>query len=60
MGPQFRFEFTHFRASLVINGIKKMAHLVMLFIFYVNVITCQNFNLPQIYRIFVEKNHLLK
>jgi len=55
MGPQSRFEFTNFRASLVINGIKKMAHLVMFFIFYMNVITCQNFNLPQIYLIFGEK-----
>jgi hypothetical protein len=32
-----------------------MAHLVLLFIFHVNVITCQNFNLPHIYCIFVEK-----
>jgi hypothetical protein len=32
----------------------------MLVIFYVNVITCQIFNLPHIYRIFVEKNHFLK
>ncbi len=27
----------------------------MLVIFHVNVITCQNFNLPHIYRIFIEK-----
>jgi hypothetical protein len=37
-----------------------MAHLTMLIILYVDVITCQNFNLPQIYRIFVEKPHFLK
>jgi hypothetical protein len=35
-----------------------MDHLIMLVIFYVNVITCQNFNLPHIYHIFVEKTHL--
>jgi hypothetical protein len=37
-----------------------MAHLAMLFIFHVNVITCQNFNLAQIYYIFAEKIHFLK
>jgi hypothetical protein len=31
-----------------------MTHLPMLVIFHVNVITYQNFNLPHIYRIFVE------
>jgi hypothetical protein len=33
----------------------KMAHLAMFVIFYVNVITCQIFNLPHTYCIFVEK-----
>jgi hypothetical protein len=33
-----------------------MAPLAMLVIFHVNVITCQNFNLPHIYHVFVEKN----
>jgi len=32
-----------------------MAHLAMLIIFYVDVISCQIFNLPHIYRIFVGK-----
>jgi hypothetical protein len=32
-----------------------MAHLAMLVIFYVDVIYCQNFNLPHIYRIFAKK-----
>jgi hypothetical protein len=32
-----------------------MAHLIMLVIFYVDVISCQNFNLPHIYHIFVKK-----
>jgi hypothetical protein len=36
-----------------------MAHLTMLVIFYVDVITCQNFNLPHIYYILVEKTHFL-
>jgi hypothetical protein len=31
-----------------------MAHLIMFFIFYMIVITCQNFNLPQMYFIFAE------
>jgi hypothetical protein len=34
-----------------------MAHLTMLVIFYVDVISCQNFNLPHIYHIFVKKPH---
>jgi hypothetical protein len=34
----------------------KMAHLAMLVIFHVNVITCQIFNLPHIYHNFVGKN----
>jgi len=33
-----------------------MAHLAMLIIFYVDVIFCQNFNLPHIYHIFVDFN----
>jgi hypothetical protein len=33
-----------------------MAHLAMLVIFYVDVISYQNFNLPHIYHIFVRKN----
>jgi hypothetical protein len=37
-----------------------MAHLTMLVIFHVNAITCQIFNLPYIYSIFDEKNHILK
>jgi hypothetical protein len=37
-----------------------MAHLAMLVIFYVNVISCQNFSLPHIYHIFAKKIHFLK
>ncbi len=37
-----------------------MAHLAMLVIFYVDVIFCQDFNLPHIYRIFALKTHFLK
>jgi len=37
-----------------------MSNLAMFVIFHVNVITCQNFNIPHIYHIFVEKNHFLK
>jgi hypothetical protein len=63
--PQSRFHCINFRASLVIKIINlnenfKMAHLVMLFIFYVDAIYCQNFNLPHIYHIFAEKAHFLK
>jgi hypothetical protein len=36
-----------------------MAHLAMLLILHVNVITCQSFNLPHIYHIFVKKTHFL-
>jgi hypothetical protein len=36
-----------------------MAHLAMLVIFYVDVISCQNFNLSHIYRIFVQKTQFL-
>ncbi len=61
IGPQSPFDYTNFRASLVIkiinfNEILKMAHLTMLVIFYVDVISCQNFNLPHIYCIFARKN----
>jgi len=59
-----RFDYINFKASLVIkvinfNGIEKMDPLAMLVIFHVNVITCQIFNLPHIYRIFAEKTHSL-
>jgi hypothetical protein len=48
IGPQSRFDLTNFKVSLVIkiinfNEIKKMVHLVMLVIFYVDMISCQNF-----------------
>jgi hypothetical protein len=36
-----------------------MTHLYMLFIFHVNVIICQFFNLSHIHQIFVETNHFL-
>jgi hypothetical protein len=39
---------------------KKMAHLVMFVIFYVDMISCQNLNLAHIYRIFVQKTHFLE
>ncbi len=49
IGPLFCFDYTNFKASLVIkiinfNKIKKLAHLVMHVIFHVNAITCQIFN----------------
>jgi hypothetical protein len=55
------FDHTNFKVSLFIklinfHIIKKMTHLAMLVIFHVNVIICQNFNLPHIYHIFAEKN----
>jgi hypothetical protein len=37
-----------------------MAHLTMLVIFYVDATFCQNFNLPHICHIFVQKIHFLK
>ncbi len=54
------FDFTNVKVSLIIkminfNGIKNMAHLAMLVIFHVNVITCEIFNLPHIYYIFAKK-----
>jgi hypothetical protein len=56
----FCFDYTNFKVLLIIkiinfNGIKKIFHLIMLVIFHVNVIICQIFNLPHIYRIFAEK-----
>jgi hypothetical protein len=65
IGPQSCFDYTNFKFSLVtkiinFNEIKKMAHLTMFVIFYVDVITCQNFNLSHIYHILVEKTHFLK
>ncbi len=62
--PLFHFDYTNFKVSSVItiinfNEIKKMAYLAKLVIFHMNVITCENFNLPLIYCIFVE-NHFLK
>jgi hypothetical protein len=37
-----------------------MAHLTTPVIFHVNVITCENFNLPHINHIFVEKNQFFE
>jgi len=37
-----------------------MDYLAMLIIFYVDVITCQIFNLPHIYHIFAKKTYFLK
>jgi len=37
-----------------------MTHLIMFVTFYVDVISCQKFNLPYIYRIFAEKTHFLR
>jgi hypothetical protein len=37
-----------------------MTHLIMLIIFYVNMIICQNFILSHIYCIFAKKIHFLK
>jgi hypothetical protein len=37
-----------------------MAHLTMLVIFHVNVITCQNLNLPHIYHIFATEIQFLR
>ncbi len=60
IGPVSCFDCINFKVSLVIKiikfiGIKNMVPLVMFVIFHVNVITCQIFNLPHIYHIFVEK-----
>jgi hypothetical protein len=45
IGPLSHFDCINFKVSLVIkiinfNGIENMAHLIMIFIFHVNVITC--------------------
>jgi len=58
--PLSHVDFINVKVSLIIkifnlNGIKNMAHLAMLVIFHVNVITCENFNLPHIYYIFAKK-----
>jgi hypothetical protein len=37
-----------------------MAHLTMLVIFYVDVISCQIFNLPHVYCIFAGKNSVFE
>jgi hypothetical protein len=63
--PLFHFDHINFKVSSVIkiinfNEIKKMAHLVKLVIFHVNVITCEIFNLPPIYCIFARKTHFLR
>jgi hypothetical protein len=63
--PQSHFDYTNFKVSLIIKIVNfnenfKMAHLAMLVIFYVDVISCQIFNLPHIYHIFAEKIHFLK
>ncbi len=60
IGPLSHFDYTNFKFLLVIqimnfNGIKNMAHPAMLIVFHVNMITCQNFNLPHIYCIFIEE-----
>jgi hypothetical protein len=65
IGPQFDFDCINFRVPLIIkiinfNEIKKMAHLTMLIILYVDVITCRIPNLPHIYCILVEKTHFWK
>jgi hypothetical protein len=62
IGPFSCFDYFNFKVLLIIkiinfNEIFKMAHLTMHVIFYVNVITCENFNLPHIYHIFVLKIH---
>jgi hypothetical protein len=63
--PLFRFDHSNFKASLVIkiiyfNEIGKMAHLAMLVIIHVNMIICQNFNLPHTYCIFVGKAYFFE
>jgi hypothetical protein len=65
IGPMSHFDYTNFKFLLIIqiinfNGIKNMAHLAMLIIFHVNIITCQSFNLPHIYCIFIEETQFLK
>jgi hypothetical protein len=58
IGPLFCFDSTNFKVSLIIkiinfNEIFLMAHLATLVIFHMNVVICQNLNLPHIYRIFL-------
>jgi hypothetical protein len=53
IGSLSHFNYINFKVSLVIkvinfSGIKKMTHLIMLVNFHVNVVTCQNFNLPHL------------
>jgi hypothetical protein len=65
IGPLSHFDYTNFKVSLIIkiinfNEILNMAHLVIIVIFHVNVITYQIFNLSHIYHIFVENPHFLK
>jgi hypothetical protein len=65
IGPHSHFDCINFKVSLVIkiinfNEIKKMAHLAMFVILNVDVISCQNFNLPHIYHIFAQKLYFLK
>ncbi len=62
--PLSCFDCINFKGSLIIkiinfNEIKNMAQLVMLVIFHVNVINCQNLNLSHIYHIFVKRIHFL-
>jgi hypothetical protein len=40
--------------------LKKMAHLAMFVIYYVDMIFHRNFNLSHIYHIFVQKTHFLR
>jgi hypothetical protein len=63
--PLFRFDSTNFNVSFFnkiinFNEFLKMSHLAIFFIFHVNVITCQKFNLLYIYCIFAEKTHFFK
>jgi hypothetical protein len=63
--PQSHCDCTNFKASFAIiiinfNEILKMVHLTMFVIFYVDVISCQIFNLLHIYHIFAGITHFLK
>jgi hypothetical protein len=65
-GDNLGFNSTNFKVSLIIKiinkfyGILKLAHLIMLVIFHVSLIPCENYNLPHICCIFVEKTHFLR
>jgi hypothetical protein len=53
IGSLSHFNYINFKVSLVIkviyfSEIFKMTHLAMLVDFHVNVVTCQNFNLPHL------------